>query len=204
MFLCYIWMCSIITQLLLLDGILLFQISNLSLPSLFSGISLFVLCVNIPDMSFHLRWVLVENKLYLYIYVCACYMWTCQAWLCTSLYNRCCIAQPRLHRANSCIGYNRGHRLVCIGCNTVHKLLCLDLLLFMTYRIWKHDNQLRKIWSLKFFIFVIALIQTAKIISCWFWLFYFVSLNGLNKKSENYTGPGWGGEGGGVAVFCFF
>lgn len=30
-------------------------ISNVSLPSLSSGISLFVLCVNIPDMIFHLR-----------------------------------------------------------------------------------------------------------------------------------------------------
>lgn len=51
-----------------------FHLSNVSLPPLFSGISLTVSFVNAPDRIFYLRSVLAENHFELYIYVCACYM----------------------------------------------------------------------------------------------------------------------------------
>lgn len=52
--------------------------------------------------------VLVESKI---LTVCACYLWTCQAWLCTNLYTRCWIT-PNCTKHSVALGRTELRRLV--------------------------------------------------------------------------------------------
>jgi len=126
-----------------------FILSNIKCWSSFSFWWYFLICV----VQISLTWFFIWNGIQLiisfklYIYVCACFMWTCQAWLCTSLYSRCCITLTQLHRTN------RVQKLVCIGSNTVHRFLCFYLFLSMTCRFSKSNGKIEKKLEFKSFYF---------------------------------------------------
>lgn len=111
------------------------------------------------------------------MYVCACYPWTCQAWLCTSLYNRCWIAQQRLHRTNKLVALEKMEDIGLFS----GAIQIINLCAWTCCSLWFVDVEDLELKG--FYFFNCFDTDNTENISCWLWLFCFTHHIGMNTVS---------------------